>query len=131
MRALVSCAIGVVLVDLEEEIVLDEDAPDELPLAADAGVSLPRLLAAARHGSTVVAVVERRPPLLVSYDAGITWSESGAGLPAGRAVDVAPTDPDTVLFAGRERLFLSRDGGRFWQGLAVELDEITAVAFVS
>ena len=41
----------------------------------------------------------------------------------------APHDPDLVLFAGRNRLFLSRDGGTFWRALVVELPEIEAVAF--
>jgi hypothetical protein len=38
------------------------------------------------------------------------------------------SDPDTLLYAGRNRLYLSRDGGRFWHALAVELPEIEAVA---
>jgi hypothetical protein len=125
-RAVVSCALGALLVDLEQEEVIDEPASD--PVAAgDAGVTLPRLVAAARMGSTVVAVVDRRPPLLVSHDAGLTWREAGAGLPAGRAVSIAPDDPDLVLFAGVERLYLSHDGGRFWQVLSLELPEITVV----
>ncbi len=115
------------LVDLDTEEVLDEEAPLEPPGPDEAGVSLPLLVAAARRGSTVVAVVDRRPPLVVSHDAGTTWREAGAGLPPGRAVAIAPDDPDLVLFAGEERLYLSRDGGRFWQVLALELPGITAV----
>ena len=126
-----ACAIGVVVVDLEEEAVLDEDAPQALAAGDTAGVALPLLVAAAREGSTVVAVVDRRPPLLVSYDAGATWTEAGGGLPPGRAVAVAPGDPDLVLFAGEERLFVSEDGGRFWRALSVELPGITAVAFAA
>ncbi len=129
MRALVATALGILVVDLDEEEVIDED-PGELPSAPDAGVSLPRLVAAAREGSTVVAVVDRKPPLLVSYDTGTTWREAGAGLPSGRAVAIAPGDPDVVLFAGAERLYLSLDGARFWRALTVELPEITAVALV-
>ena len=34
-------------------------------------------------GSAVVVTVDRRPPLLVSADAGLTWSERGGGLPRG------------------------------------------------
>jgi phage tail protein X len=48
----------------------------------------------------------------------------GPRLPAGRAVAVSDEDPDLVLYATRNRLYLSRDGGRFWHGLAVELPEI-------
>ncbi|HSL65906.1 MAG TPA: hypothetical protein VK874_14735, partial [Gaiellaceae bacterium] len=77
---------------------------------------------------TVVAVLDRRPPLAVSHDAGATWSESGRGLPPGRAVAVHPDDPDTILYGARNRLYLSSDGGRFWRALAVELPAIERVA---
>ena len=87
------------------------------------------MVAAAASGSTVVAVLDRRPPLMVSHDAGRTWRESGAGLPRGRAVAIADDDPDLVLYAARNRLYLSTDGGRFWRALTVELPEIQAVAF--
>jgi hypothetical protein len=92
-----------------------------------AGVSLPRLVAASAAGSTVVALVERKPPLLISWDAGATWNEAGAGLPPGFDVAVDPADPDRVLYAGRNRLYLSGDGGRFWRSLAPELPDIAAV----
>ncbi len=112
-------------VDVEDELVLGPvDAavePERVPL------ELPRLVAASAAGSTVVALVERRPPLLVSHDAGTTWSESGGGLPAGFAVAVAPDDPDRVLFAARNRLYVSTDGGRFWRSLAPELPDIVAL----
>ena len=85
------------------------------------------MVAAAASGSTVVAVVDRRPPLVVSHDAGRTWRESGAGLPRGRAVAVADDDPDLVLYAARNRLYLSTDGGRFWRALTVELPEIQRI----
>jgi hypothetical protein len=125
----VATALGVLIVDLETEELVDEEAPDTMPQAPPLEVSLPRVVAGARHGSTVVVAVDRRPPLLVSHDAGLTWREAGAGLPPARAVAIAPDDPDAVLVAGRERLYLSRDGGRFWQALALELPEIGAVAF--
>jgi hypothetical protein len=127
VKALVSTALGVLVVDVDAEEVLDEDGPDTLAPPTPHGIGLPRLVAGDRHGSTVVAAVDRRPPLLVSHDAGVTWREAGAGLPAARAVAIAPDDPDVILFAGRERLYLSRDGGRFWQALSLELPEITAV----
>jgi hypothetical protein len=91
-------------------------------------LSLPRVVAAAEAGSTVVAVVDVRPPMVVSHDGGLTWRESGRGLPPGRAIAVAADDPDTLLFAARNRLFVSRNGGVFWTALAVELPEIEAVA---
>ncbi|MFN2468996.1 MAG: hypothetical protein ABR521_12815 [Gaiellaceae bacterium] len=118
---------GVFAVDLEAEEVLGE-RPGGVARAAALPLSLPRLIASAASGSTVVAVVDARPPLAMSHDAGLTWRESGRGLPGGRAVAVAADDPDTILYAARNRLFLSRDGGRFWQGLAVELPEIEAVS---
>ena len=77
-----------------------------------------------------MAVVDRRPPLVVSNDGGSTWREAGAGLAPGTAIAISPDDPDLVLYATAERLHLSRDGGRFWQALSVELPGITAVALV-
>jgi hypothetical protein len=41
---------------------------------------------------------------------------------------VSADNPDVVLYAARNRLYLSRDGGRFWRSLAVELPEIDAVS---
>lgn len=125
-----ACALGVVAVDLESEEIGLEHAPETLPERAPAELGLPLVIDADRHGSTVVAVVDRRPPLLVSGDGGATWKEAGAGLPPGRAVAISPDHPDLVLYASDSRLFLSRDGGRFWGSLAVELPGITALAWV-
>jgi hypothetical protein len=116
---------GVVEVDLVDEQVLG--LVDEEVQAQKVEVALPLLVAAAANGSTVVAVVERRPPLVVSNDAGRTWRESGGGLPAGRAVAIGENDPDLMLYAARNRLYLSEDGGRFWRALVVELPEIEAI----
>ena len=127
MIARVQTVDGVVAVDLDEEVVLGLDAADSVKRAAPVAVSLPRVIAAAASGSTVVAVVNARPPVLVSHDGGRTWRDSGRGLPAGRAVAISDDDPDLVVFAARNRLYVSRDGGRFWQGLTVELPEIEAV----
>ena len=91
-------------------------------------LNLPRVLDAAESGSTVLALVDARPPLLVSHDAGRTWRESGRGLPSGRAVAAAAHEPDTLLYASRNRLYLSRDGGVFWRALEAELPEIERVA---
>jgi photosystem II stability/assembly factor-like uncharacterized protein len=117
---------GVFEVDLEEEMVLGLVEQQVRP--AEVELALPLLVAAAVNGSTVVAVVDRRPPLVVSNDAGRTWRESGGGLPAGRAVAIGDDDPDLMLYAARNRLYLSEDGGRFWRALVVELPEIEAVA---
>jgi hypothetical protein len=129
VRAFVRTVDGVFEVDLDEEEVLGlVDAwvePDPV------SVSLPLVLAAASSGSTVIAVVDRRPPLTVSNDAGRTWRESGGGLPPGRAVAIAEDDPDYVLYAARNRLYLSTDGGRFWQALTPELPEIEAVSLTA
>jgi len=91
-------------------------------------LNLPRIIASAQAGSTVVVLVDARPPMLVSYDAGRTWQESGRGLPAGRAVAAFADDPDVLLYATRNRLYLSRNGGVFWTALEAELPEIEAVA---
>jgi hypothetical protein len=127
VRALVRTVDGIFAVDVETDEV---EPGEELPAAAPAPrVSLPLLVGAAAAGSTVIAVVERRPPLLVSHDAGATWREGGFGLPAGRAVAISEDDPDLVLYGARNRIFVSTDGGRFWTALTPELPEIEAVAW--
>jgi hypothetical protein len=120
---------GVLAVDVDEEVLLGEaeGAVDVERL----GLELPRLVAASGSGATVVAVVDRRPPLVVSHDAGATWTEAGGGLPAGFDVAVDPSDPDRVLFAARNRLYLSTDGGRFWRSLAPELPDVEAVTWAT
>ena len=127
MTAVVSTAYGLYAVDLDTEEVVEYEGT--LPPTTAPTVQLPLLVAAAESGSTVVALLDRRPPLAVSHDAGRTWREAGGGLPAGRAVAIAPHDPDVVLYAARNRLYISEDGGRFWRALAPELPEIDAVAF--
>lgn len=127
MKALAATAGGTFAVDLETEEV--EPADEEEVGRARVETGLPRVVAAAAEGSTVIALVDARPPLLVSHDAGSTWRDAGRGLPPGFAVALAPDDPDLVLYAGRNRLYLSRDGGRFWHALSVELPDIEAVSF--
>ena len=120
-------ALGCVVVDLgtgETELV--EDGP---PIAPWADVSLPLLVASDQCGSRIVAVVDRRPPLVISDDEGRTWGEAGGGLPAGVAIAIHPDDHDVLLYASESRLFVSEDGGRFWRALDVELIAISAVAF--
>jgi photosystem II stability/assembly factor-like uncharacterized protein len=126
VRALVRTVDGVFEVDLDEEEVLG--LTEERVEPAAVAVSLPLVVAAAASGSTVIAVVDRRPPLAVSHDAGRTWRESGGGLPPGRAIAIAEDDPDYVLYAARNRLYVSSDGGRFWRALTPELPEIEAVS---
>jgi hypothetical protein len=118
---------GSFAVEVEDELVVGEvDAPvDHERLELE----LPRVVAASAAGATVAVVVDRRPPLVVSYDAGATWSEAGAGLPPGFDVAVDAADPDRILFAARNRLYLSTDGGRFWRSLAPELPDVEAVAW--
>jgi len=128
VNALVRTSNGTWLVDLETEELFPAEEDDVSVEQVD--VPLPRVVAAAASGSTVVAVVDRRPPLAVSYDAGMTWHESGGGLPIGTAVAIDQENPDRMLYAARNRLFLSEDGGRFWRALVVELPEIQSVMFI-
>jgi hypothetical protein len=123
--AVVATAGGVFGVDLETEEV---EPADPFDAAQEPVLNLPRVVAAATAGSTVVAVVDARPPLLVSHDAGTTWQESGRGLPPGLAVAVSDDNPDVVVYAARNRLYVSRNGGLFWSALAVELPAIRGVA---
>jgi hypothetical protein len=131
MMASVKTVEGVYLVDLEDESVLgpSPDADFEPPPPPSATPFLPRLVAASAAGSTVAAVVDAKPPLMISYDAGTTWRESGRGLPTGLAVAVSEENPDRLLFAARNRLYVSTDGGRFWRSLSAELPDIEAVAW--
>lgn len=126
MNALVQTVDGTWIVDLETDELLETDA---VPPRRTVDVTLPRVVAADAVGSTVVAVLARRPPLAVSHDAGATWREAGGGLPRGTAIAIDGENPDRMLYAARNRLFLSEDGGRFWHALVVELPEIEAVAF--
>ena len=125
MIARVATVAGTFGVDLDSGELVPADPFEPAPPPA---LNLPRVIAAAEAGSTVVAVVDARPPLLVSHDAGLTWRDSGRGLPPGRAVAVAADEPDTVVYAARNRLYVSRNGGVFWSGLDIELPEIEAVA---
>lgn len=122
---------GVFYVDLDDATAVgpSQDAEFDPPPEPAGRPPLPRLVATSGAGSTVAAVVDAKPPLLVSHDAGRTWKDSGRGLPPGHAVAVSPDDPDRILYAARNRLYLSRDGGRFWRSLDLELPDIENVSF--
>jgi photosystem II stability/assembly factor-like uncharacterized protein len=125
MIAVVETEAGAFAVDLDDDEVEPwegEVAPEPEPV-----LNLPRVVAATAVAATVIAVVDAKPPLLVSHDAGSTWRESGRGLPPGRAVALSADDPDVAVYAARNRLYVTRDGGVFWTALAVELPEIRAV----
>ena len=128
MIAAVGTVEGVVLVDADAEELLGTGT--EVPPADAPAVELPRVVATARSGATIVAVVERRPPLMVSRDGGATWTEAGGGLPAGFAIAVAEDDPDRMLYAARNRLYLSRNGGVFWRSLPFEVPDIEGIAWL-
>src|SRR5262245_372136 len=81
---------GVLEVDLETgEAELGAGTVE--PEQVDTG--LPRVVCAASAGSTVAVVVDSRPPLVVSHDAGQTWREAGRGLPPGFAIAIGEDDP--------------------------------------
>ena len=125
---LVQTADAVLTIDPEEGVV-DIETGAKLDPPPNVPVSLPGVRACVASGSTLVALVGRRPPLVVSHDAGRTWHEAGSGLPAGRAIAIDPEDPDAILFAARNRVWASHDGGRFWESLALDLPEVEGVAF--
>jgi hypothetical protein len=124
--AVVETVAGTFALDLETGEVTPTDLVVERP--PEPVLNLPRLVAAAAVGATVVAAVKAKPPLLVSHDAGTTWRESGRGLPDARAVALSELDPDTIVFAARNRVYVSRNGGVFWSALAGELPEIVALS---
>jgi hypothetical protein len=127
MNAAVQTVDGGWLVDLQTEELLE--AEFDLPERMQVEVTLPLVVATAAAGATIVAVLDRRPPLAISRDTGVTWNEAGGGLPKGIAIALDADNPDRMLYAARNRLFVSTDGGRFWQALTLELPEITGVAF--
>ncbi|HEY2328085.1 MAG TPA: hypothetical protein VGH52_11435 [Gaiellaceae bacterium] len=124
MIAIVDTELGRFAIDLETEEV--EPWSGELDEPAAPTLSLPRVVAAAQSGSTIVAVVDAKPSLLVSHDAGVTWRESGRGLPTGVAVAIGD-DPDVVVYATANRLYVSRDGAMFWTAVAGELPRISTI----
>jgi len=130
MKAVVQTEYGPFAVDLETEEI-EPAGPVQVSGSEPLTLSLPRVVAAASAGSTVVAVVDRKPPLVVSHDAGVTWRETGGGLPPGNAVAISQDDPDLIVYASRNRLHVSTDGGVFWRALAVELPVIDAVSLES
>lgn len=130
MNVAVETGEGVYTIDAETEAVIDFVAGAELSDTRPPRVALPLLIAAAAEGSTVVAVLDRRPPVAVSHDAGSSWREAGGGLPPGRAVAIAEGDPDRILYGAAHRVYVSQDGGRFWRGLEPELPEIVRVAWL-
>jgi hypothetical protein len=125
MNVLVATVAGSFSVDLETDEVEPWDGDVGAPPAPP--LNLPRVIAAAASGSTVAAVVDARPPILISHDTGSTWRESGRGLPAGRAIAISDDDPDLLVYAARNLLYVSRNGGVFWAALALELPEIERV----
>jgi hypothetical protein len=126
--AAVGTLAGVFLVDVEAESLLGEGT--EVPAAEHPEVALPRVVATAVAGATVAAVVERRPPLMLSSDGGTTWREAGGGLPPGFAIAIAEDDPDRMLYAARNRLYVSTNGGVFWRSLPFELPDVGSVAWI-
>jgi hypothetical protein len=127
VKAIVQTEYGTFAVDLETEEI-EPAEPERVSGSEPLTLSLPRVVASAAAGSTVVAVVDRRPPLVVSHDAGLTWRATGSGLPPGTAVAVAEDDPDLIVYASRNRLHVSTDGGVFWRALSVELPVVEAVS---
>jgi hypothetical protein len=125
---LVQTADAVLTIDADEGVVgIEADA--QLLRPPEVAVSLPGVVTCVGSGSTLVALLSRRPPLAVSHDAGRTWHESGGGLPRGQAIAIDEDDPDSILFAAPHRVWASHDGGRFWESVAIDLPEIVAVAF--
>jgi hypothetical protein len=123
--ALTGTIAGTFAVDLETEEVEPDEPFTPTPMPP---LNLPRVVAAAASGSTIVAIVDAKPPILVSHDAGTTWRESGRGLPPLRTVAIDDFDPDVVVVTSENRLYLSRNGGLFWRALSVELPEIQNLA---
>jgi hypothetical protein len=130
VRAAIETAGGVAIVDLDDGEIVELDAAVTIE-QPDVAIDLPLVVTADQSGALIVAVVARRPPIVLSRDAGVTWHEAGHGLPPGRAIAISPEHPDRILFASESRLYVSLDGGRFWDPLAFELEDIRAVAWLT
>ena len=130
MNLAVETGEGVYTIDAETEQVVDFVAGAELSETPPPRVELPLLVAAAAEGATVVAVLDRRPPLAISHDAGSSWREAGGGLPPGRAIAIADNDPDRIVYGAEHRVYVPQDGGRFWRALEPELPEIKEIAWL-
>jgi hypothetical protein len=136
MKAEIGCDDGVYTIEIgadadEDDLVdRDQDAAVERtrPLDLTPPWASGQALDIDAVGSTIVLLLERRPPLMISRDTGSTWSERGSGLPPGKAVALGES-PDDLLYAARNRVYVSRDGGVFWRAVAVELPEIRDVAW--
>ena len=131
----VECEDGLYRIDVAADVdeVIDFEPGETLPPRPRPVELVPpfassHLVDIDAFGSTVVLALDRRPPLLVSHDGGLTWNERGGGLPPARGIAIGES-PDDVAYAGRNRLFVARDGGRFWRAVAVELPEIRAVTW--
>jgi hypothetical protein len=136
MRAEIGCDDGLYAVEIgegaEDDELLEHDEGAVVERTRPLDLTPPwaagQVLDIDCVGSTIVLLLDRRPPLMVSNDSGSTWSERGAGLPTGRALALGES-PDNVLYAARNRVYVSRDGGVFWRAVAVELPEIRDLAW--
>ncbi len=128
MIAAVKTVDSVLLLDIEAEAILGPG--ESVPEAEKPKLALPRIVTAVQNGATIVAIVDRRPPLAISRDGGATWNEYGGGLLPGFSVSIADDDPDRILYASRNRLYLSLNGGVFWRSLVFELPDILAVGWI-
>jgi hypothetical protein len=132
-RLVVECAEGIYVLDAASDELVELQAGEQLPLRPRPLELLPAVITAGlldvdMLGAAILVVVDRRPPLLVSHDGGATWNERGRGLKPGRWAAIGET-PDEMAYAARNRVYVSTDGGVFWEALTAELPEITGLAW--
>ena len=125
---LVSCALGVVSLDLDdgEITLLDDDLPARgEPPSSDCRCWSPPIASALGSSrwstATAAARLQRR--------AGSRGASSAAGCRPGVDVAIDPDSPDTIAYSTDERIYLSRSGGVFWEALETELPEIAAISW--
>lgn len=115
--------------DLVTSSEADGTLPDRpRPVGLVPSWAMSQLIDVDSSGSTVALLLDRRPPLLVSHDLGATWAERGGGLPRGRSLALGQ-NPDHMVLAARNRVYVSADGGLFWRSVNVELPEIREIAW--
>ena len=129
MIAAVGTVAGVFLVDVEAEDAARRGHRGARCRAARGRAPTRRRRGAIRldRGRSRRAAARRS---MLSNDGGATWREAGGGLPPGFAVAIAEDDPDRMLYAARNRLYVSANGGVFWSSLPFELPDIDSVGWI-
>ena len=70
------------------------------------------------------------PPTFSSPPGQVVGVIAGGPSALTRSAEGAEDDPDRMLYAARNRLYVSANGGVFWRSLPFELPDIDSVAWI-